>query len=144
LDRPAGVELIHPVARYVRENTDPSDTVLVWGFQPFINLMAQRDSSTGILSYPVLVESPYSDELNNRFLQDLIENRPVLIVDMVNPDNDTIPFIDPMMRETQSQRLKRFNPPENLEAVFEYIFANYHVETRINKVMVYRLNDSTP
>jgi hypothetical protein len=77
-------------------------------------------------------------------LQDLIENRPVLIVDMVNPDNDTIPFIDPVMRETQSQRLKRFNPPENLDAVFEYIFANYHVETRVNKVMVYRLNDSTP
>jgi hypothetical protein len=143
-DRPAGVELIHPVARYVRENTDPSDTILVWGFQPFINLMAQRDSATGILSYPVLVESPYSDELNNRFLQDLIENKPVLIVDMVNPDNDTIPFIDPVMRETQAQRLKRFNPPENLDAVFEYIFANYHVETRINRVMIYRLNDSTP
>jgi hypothetical protein len=143
-DRPAGVELVHPVARYVRENTDPSDTVLVWGFQPFINLMAQRDSATGILSYPVLVESPYSDELNDRFLQDLIEKRPVLIVDMVNPDNDTIPFIDPVMRETQAQRLKRFNPPENLDAVFEYIFANYHVETRINRVMIYRLNDPTP
>lgn len=143
-DRPAGVELIHPVARYVRENTKPSDRVLVWGFQPFINLMAQRDSATGILSYPVLVESPFSDKLNDRFLQDLIENKPVLIVDMVNPDNDTIPFIDPVMRETQSQRLKRFNPPENLDAVFEYIFANYHVETRISKVMIYRLNDSIP
>lgn len=143
-DRPAGVELIHPVARYVRENTNPSDTVLVWGFQPFINLMAQRDSSTGILSYPVLVESPYSNELNDKFLQDLIEKRPVLIVDMVNPDNDTIPFIDPVMRESQAQRLKRFNPPENLAAVFEYILENYHVETRVNKVMIYRLNDSTP
>lgn len=143
-DRSEGVEYIHPVARYVRENTDPSDTVLVWGFQPFINLMAERDSATGILSYPVLVESPYSEELNHKFLQDLIENRPVLIVDMVNPDNDTIPFIDPVMRETQSQRLKRFNPPENLDAVFEYIFANYHVETRVNKVLIYRLNDSIP
>jgi hypothetical protein len=143
-DRGAGIEYIHPVAQYIREKTNPSDTVLVWGFQPFINLMAHRDSSTGILSYPVLVESPFSDELNRRFLQDLIENRPVLIVDMVNRDNDTIPFIDPVMRETQSQRLRRFEPPANLDAVFEHIFENYHVEKRIGGVWVYRLNDSTP
>jgi hypothetical protein len=143
-DRAAGIEYIHPVAKYIRENTNPSDTVLVWGFQPYINLMARRDSPTGILSYPVLVESPFSDELNGRFLQDLIENRPVLIVDMVNPDNDTIPFIDPDMRETQSQRLKRFKPPANLDTVFKYIFENYHVEDRIGGVLIYRLNDSTP
>ena len=143
-DRSAGFEYIHPVASYVRENTSPSDTVLVWGFQPFINLMAERESATGILSYPVLVESPYSDELNGKFFQDLMENRPVLIVDMVNPDNDTIPHIDPMMRETQKRRLRRFNPPENLDTVFEYIFANYHVETQIDKVLIYRLNDSIP
>jgi hypothetical protein len=143
-NRAAGVEYIHPVAQYVREHTNPSDTVLVWGFQPFINLMARRDSATGILSYPVLVESPFSDELNGRFLQDLIKNKPVLIVDMVNPNNDTIPFIDPVMRETQAQRLKQFNPPPNLDAVFEYISKNYHLETRIDKVPIYRLNDSTP
>ena len=143
-DRGAGVEYIHPVARYVRDNTNPSDTVLVWGFQPYINLMARRDSSTGILSYPVLVDSPFSDNLNARFFQDLVENKPVLIVDMVNPDNDTIPFIDPVLREMQTQRLQLFHPPSNLDVVFDFIFKNYHIETEINKVIIYRLNVSVP
>lgn len=143
-DRGAGVEIVHPVAKFVRENTDSTDTVLVWGFQPYINLMARRDAPTGILSYPVLVDSPFSDELNARYLEDLIENKPELIVDMVNPDNDTIPFIDPVRREVQEQRLNRFHPPSNLDQVFDYIYNNYHVETNINQVVIYRLNTSTP
>lgn len=142
-DRSAGVEFVHPVAKYIRENTDPNDFVLAWGFQPYINLMAHRDSSTGVLSYPVLIESPYSDELNARFYQELLENKPALIVDMVNPDNDTIPLIDPVRREEQSQRLKRFNPPSNLDQVFDYIHSNYHVETEINNVVIYRLNSAS-
>jgi hypothetical protein len=140
-NRSAGVEFVHPVAKYVRDNTEPDERVLVWGFQPFINLMAHRESSTGILSYPVLIESPYSDKLNDRFYQELVQNKPVLIVDMVNPDNDTMPLIDPIRREEeQSVRLKRFNPPSNLDQVFEYIYDHYHVETDINGVVVYRLN----
>jgi len=142
INRGAGVEFVHPVARYIRENTDPDETVLVWGFQPFINLMAQRESSTGVLSYPVLIDSPYSDELNTRFYQELIENKPVLIVDMVNLDNDIIPFIDPVRREEQSQRLKWFVPPSNLDQVFDHIHKNYHVETEKNNVVIYRLSSA--
>jgi len=143
-DRSAGVEFVHPVAKYVRGNTEPDDRVLVWGFQPFINLMARRESSTGVLSYPVLIESPYSDKLNDRFYQELVENKPVLIVDMVNPDNDTMPLIDPVRREEeQSQRLKRFIPPSNLDQVFDYIYSNYRLETEINGVMIYRLVDAS-
>ena len=141
-NRSAGVEYVHPVARYVRDNTKPDERVLVWGFQPFINLMAHRQSSTGVLSYPVLIESPYSNELNDRFYRELVENKPVLIVDMVDPNNDTMPLIDPVRREQeQSQRLKSFDPPSNLDQVFDYIYNNYHVETQINKVVIYRLNE---
>jgi hypothetical protein len=142
-DRSAGVEFVHPVAKYVRDHTDPNDRVLVWGFQPYINLEAHRESSTGVLSYPVLIESPYSDALNARFYQELVENKPALIVDMVNPDNDTIPLIDPVRREAQAQRLENFVPPFNLNQVFEYIASNYHVETEVNQVMIYRRNDAS-
>jgi hypothetical protein len=143
-NRSGGVEYVHPVAKYVRENTEPDERVLVWGFQPFINLMANRESSTGILSYPVLIESPYSDKLNDRFYQELVENKPLLIVDMVNPDNDTMPLIDPVRREEeQAERLKRFNPPSNLDQVFDYIHSNYHVEAEINSVVIYRLNEES-
>jgi hypothetical protein len=61
---------------------------------------------------------------------------------MVNPDNDTIPFIDPVRREAQAQRLENFVPPSNLNQVFDYIANNYHVETEINQVMIYRRNDA--
>ena len=142
-DRSAGVEFVHPAAKYVRDKTEPNERVLVWGFQPFINLEAHRESSTGVLSYPVLVESPYSDELNARFYEELVENKPVLIVDMVNLDNDAIPFIDPVRREEQEQRLKSFNPPFNLDQVFDYIQSNYHVEKEINQIVIYRRNNTS-
>ncbi len=141
-DRGSGIELVHPVAKYIRDNTETTDTVLVWGTQPYINLLARRDSPTGILFYPQLAKSPFTDELNNRFYRDLVQNKPAFIVDMVNPDNDTIPFIDPVLRETQSQRLRRFNPPLNLDQVFDFIHSHYHVETQIAGVTIYRLNDT--
>ena len=75
--------------------------------------------------------------------QDLVENKPVLIVNMVNPDNDTISFIDPVRREEQAQRLKSFYPSSNLDQLFDHIHSNYHVETEINKVVIYRLNEGS-
>ena len=143
-DRSAGIELVHPVAKYIRDNTESTDTVLVWGTQPYINLLAYRDSPTGIIFYPVLARSPFTDELNARFYQDLVKNKPVLIVDMVNPDNDAIPFIDPVQREVQEQRLKRFDPPFNLDQVFDFIHSNYHVEDVVQGVTIYRLDSNTP
>ena len=139
-NRSSGIELIHPVAKYIRDNTLPSDTVLVWGSQPYINVMAQRDSPIGILFYPEIESSPFTDGLNAKYYQELVQNKPALIVDMVDPNNDTIPFIDPVQQATQEQRLKRFDPPSNLEQVFDFIYKNYHVETIINKVVIYRLN----
>ena len=143
-DRSTGIELVHPVAKYIRDNTESADTVLVWGTQPYINLLAYRDSPTGIIFYPVLARSPFTDELNARFYQDLVKNKPVLIVDMVNPDNDAIPFIDPVQREVQEQRLKRFDPPFNLDQVFDFIHSNYHVEDVVQGVTIYRLDSNTP
>jgi hypothetical protein len=142
-DQSANIEAIHPVARYISNNTEPSDTVLVWGTQPYINLLAHRDSPTGIVFYPEIARSPFTDELNARFYQDLVENKPVLIADMVNPDNDTIPFIDPVQREVQKQRLKRFDPPFNMDQVFDFIHSNYHLEKTIQGVAIYRLDSNT-
>ncbi len=142
-DRSMGIELIHPVAKYIRDNTEPTDTVLVWGTQPYINLLAHRDSPTGVIFYPELARSPFTDGLNTRFYQDLVENKPALIVDMVNPDNDTIPYIDPVQREVQEQRLKRFDPPSNMDQVFDFIHNNYHEEEVIQGVKIYRLNYNT-
>ena len=73
VNRGAGIEYIHPVARYIRGNTSPSDTVLVWGYHPAINLMAKRDSPTGVLLYPMLVDSPYTEEMNAQFLQNMLQ-----------------------------------------------------------------------
>jgi len=143
-DRSAGIELVHPVAKYIRDNTEPTDTVLVWGTQPYINLLSRRDSPTGVIFYPELAKSPFTDELNAQFYHDLVENKPALIVDMVNPDNDTIPYIDPVQREVQKQRLKRFDPPSNMDQVFDYIHSNYHEEQEIQGVKIYRLNNNTP
>ena len=143
-DRKGGIELVDPVAKYVREHTSPSDTVLVWGFQPYINVLAHRDSPTGMMSYPQFANSPITNELNSRFYEDLVKNKPALVVDMVNPNNDTIPFIDPAQRESQYPRLKSFDAPSNLDQVFNFIHSNYSVVTTINGTTIYQLNQTIP
>ena len=143
-NRSSGIELVHPVAKYVRDNTNPEETVLVWGTQPYINLLARRDSPTGILFYPQLADTPFTNNLNDKFYQDLVQNKPVLIVDMVTLNNDSMPFIDPMRRAEQESRLKMFTPPSNLELVFNFIHQNYHLETIVGGVPIYRINENTP
>jgi len=142
-DRSSGVEYNDPVVKYIREHTDPTDTVLVWGAQPYINFMAHRDAPTGILFYPLLAPSPFTDQLNSRFLNDLEQKKPKLIVDKVDPNNDAIPFIDPSQLVSQTQKLKGFSAPSNLNTVFNFIHSNYHMETKIQQIVIYRLNDSS-
>jgi hypothetical protein len=72
------------VARYVRENSSPSDRILVLGSEPQIYFYAGRRSATGhIYMYPLMEEQPYAETMQAGMLAEITANRPrfVILVD---------------------------------------------------------------
>ena len=143
-DRSAGIQLIEPIADYIRDNTDPNDTVLVWGGQAGINFMAQRDSPVAQIWYPLFVDSPISPKLVDGFLHDINQNKPELIVasDVAYPAD--IPPIDAPHRDVQvSHDYWISRDTAKLDQFFVFFDANYTLETVVNDYRVYRLNGVT-
>jgi len=140
-DRSAGIQMIHPIADYIRANTDPDDTVLVWGGQSGINFMAQRDSPVAQIWYPLYVDSPVTPKLVDGFLHDVSENKPELIIADEFHSPSEIPPIDASHRDIQlsnDQWISRNTA--KLDQFFSFFDANYTFETVVDKLVVYRLN----
>jgi hypothetical protein len=132
------IERRSPYAVYVRNHTRPGEYVLFWAHLPGENFMADREAPYSTLPYPTLVESDITKKLNDDFLQDILRNPPVLIVDMGRQDPLSL---DPQKREEQRKQGIGWNfPPDNLEEVFSFIENNYFlVDTRQGR-SIYRLN----
>jgi hypothetical protein len=141
-DRQAGVEKIPPVATYVRNHTDPGVTVLVWGGQAGLNFQSRRDSPTAYLYYPLYVESPFTQRMEDQYLVDLENHPPELIIDAYSAAPDELLSLDPQIRASQIARgvMGQVHRPGNLNEVFDYIQSNYHLETIIGEYAVYRYN----
>lgn len=60
-------EFREPAAKVIRDLTDDSDKVLVFGGQAGLNVMAQRDSIKGALFYPAINNSRIGTEVQNNF-----------------------------------------------------------------------------
>jgi hypothetical protein len=139
-ERQKGIELDHPVAAWLRANTQPGDKVLVWGARLAFNVMARRDSPSAILFYPLLVNSPVSPGLADRFYADLQRNKPAVIVDTYAINQDLLPALDPAIRREQ-QKSGQLWPslPTNIDSVYAFIADNYRLETTIGGYQIYRL-----
>ena len=142
-ERSDGIELEDDwVVKYVRNKTKPDDKVLIWGIQPKINFLSDREAPSSINIYPLIAESPFTNVLNERFYTELVENKPTLIVDMA--EKTEIPFIDPTRRKDTDNLRKSFTPPHNIEQVFDFILSNYHIEKKVKDVTIYRINENVP
>jgi hypothetical protein len=129
------------ISGYVENNTQPGDLVLFWGGFPAENLMAHRTAPTVFITYPLLIESNVSEQFSSQFLVDLTRNRPVMIVDL---DQTRVLSLDPQKRAAQLAANRQLpDLPVNIIQVFEYINANYHVETVFRNATVYRLNGTS-
>jgi len=138
--RSAGVEMISPLANYVRQNTRPEDTVLEWGINRAINFLARRDAPTAYVYYPLLVESAFSNRIADNFYQDLIKKKPMYIIDNYARNPDNILSIDPVIRAGQISAGKgQQYTAENITAVFAFIENNYFLEKTIDKALIFKL-----
>lgn len=142
-DRAQGIDQIAPVAEYIREHTDPSDTVLVWSSRPGINFMAQRISPTAYFGYPAYVHPNYMSKYEAIFLNDIMTDPPQLIVDSSLLEFRFLPSLDAVTREQQirENKKKTLFQPDEIETFFQFVKTHYHIETQVDQYVIYRLNE---
>jgi hypothetical protein len=141
-DRRLGIENTPPIAQYVRNNTDPGDRVLVWGGQMGINLMSHRDSPTASIIYPLYVDSPFTAKMEARFLSDIENQPPAMIIDAYIHDPDNVLSLNPDVRSAQiaAGKGEDYQPP-NLAQVFDFIQSHYKLEVVIGDYSVYKFHN---
>ena len=125
------------VARYVKNHTASDEMVYFWGGFPGENFMSQRDSPTPYLYYPLYLDSDLSDEINNAFLEDLMTQPPVLIIDMNY--QRALSFVPDTRVAQLSSGVDFPYLPKNLYKVYDFIEENYYLESTIGSKKVYRL-----
>ena len=133
-------ELRSPIAVYVDNHTNPGEYVLFWATNPGEYFMARRNAPNAALFYPYLVGSEVADQLNEDYLEGIIRNKPVLIVDL---GRLSVPSLDPAKREEQKKiGVYPADPQKNLDEVLKFIEENYYLEAVVKEKEVYRLNGS--
>lgn len=137
--RQQGIEIDHPVAAYIRQHTQPQDTVLVWGARLAFNVLSRRESPSAWLFYPLLADTPLTRRMADGFYADLIAHPPLLIVDTALINQDLVPSLDPVIRREQFQSGKLWPTlPENIQDVLEFIDQNYELTATIQNYPIYR------
>jgi len=115
----------HEVVGYIRSSTIKSDYVLMWGAETNINFLTHRQSPTRFTyQYPLYTRGYHNAEMIEQFLQDIVVNRPTLIID-ASPSSRIIPPIDPIRRERWTPPSDHYGLLPEMHDVFEYIASNY-------------------
>lgn len=83
------------IARYLKQNTKPSDTIAVLGSEPEIYFLAQRHSASGyIYTYAFTEPQPLAARMRHEFISEIEAARPAYVV-FVNLSTSWISVIYP-------------------------------------------------
>jgi 4-amino-4-deoxy-L-arabinose transferase-like glycosyltransferase len=117
---------LEPAIVYTLQNSTENDYIFVWGdMEPMVNFHSQRKSpSRFAFIYPLYIERWVTEEIIVGFLDDLIENKPVIIFDTQRIDYPVFQF---------SMSSDQINNKLNL------IRSNYELVGEVNQWNVYKL-----
>lgn len=123
-------DLSYNTIEYIKNTTNTSDYVLMWGAETRINFVTRRQSPTRfVYQYPLYTQGYQSKEMIKEFLNDIKFNKPILIIDS-SPSNPTIPPINRSARNKWIGKGEYGQPwgllPE-MDYVFEYIDTHYEL-----------------
>ena len=70
-----------PIAKYLRQHTAPTDTIMVFGSEPEIYFYAHRHSASGfIYTYSLVADQAYWPAMQKQMMQEVEANRPAYVV----------------------------------------------------------------
>jgi hypothetical protein len=122
------------VAAWVKGQTAPDDSILVWGFEPAIYWLAQRKPATRFI-YDVPQRTAWQRRISQqRFMQDVIRNRPVVVIVQ---HADIIPAVTGGMGDSAAD-LSEFQP------FADWLGANYHPAGYRFNFEYFRLRSTIP
>lgn len=108
-------------AEYIEANTDPDETVLVWGASSAYNFQSKRLSPTQYhYAYALIVPGYTTDEQIQEVVDDLITKQPPLIIDDARSTPWRVPPLDQEWRESWWRRGGRRDLP-NLEPLYQFV-----------------------
>jgi hypothetical protein len=116
------------VATYLRAQTQPGDTIFIWGYDPLLFVQTGRDSPSRFLSFLPLMSLWTPPRWHNEFVDDLERARPAYIVVQ---RNENAPWITG----------HRIEPPEFIPLIPRFqslLEREYEVDRRIEDYTLYR------
>jgi hypothetical protein len=123
------------VANYLAQNSEETDTALIWGAATVINFLSDRESPTRYsYQYPVYLNSPLQPEIMRTIIDDLQASPPLYIVDTLDVDT---PFIQ---NDSMADCLQK-NPSgdgEDLSAILNFVCSNYRLDQQIGGMAIYK------
>ncbi len=130
------------VIEFIQTRTKQDDRLLLWGAETRINLVTGRKSpSKYAYQWPLYRVGYVNDSHVDRFLSDIRENKPVLIIDTKNGNFASLDSVK-RKRWLKNYRSPYHQMPESMNAVIHYIHSHY---SKVDTVLspdwdIYRLN----
>jgi len=124
---------ITDVAQYIKKNTAKEDSILVWGFDPLVYLLSDRQAPTRFF-FSAPLSASFNSKRNDwkqEFLNDIRNARPCYIVVVVN-DMLKNKFMANVKKDSLSL-LREFPDFSN------FLEQNYVLENKIGDFFLYRL-----
>ena len=121
-NKPADSELASRIA----DATTSDDSVLIWGAESITNFESQRRSPTRfVYQYPLYTEGYADERLIEEFLEEIIKNKPRLIIDSRNPLTPLYNFgiTSPQIEESINTLRTHYQFREGFETwtIYEYV-----------------------
>ena len=124
-------------AELVKQATDASDTILVWGAQTRIHLLAERDSPTRFFyQYPLLKPGYANEDNRGEFISDVISARPAMIIDT---RNGRLPPLDEADRANWQPKPRYEHDPTAFQELFDFVESEYRLVERDEDWFRYRV-----
>ena len=124
------------VAEYVRRETDPGDSILVWGFAPQLYLFSGRDAPTRHFHQNALFVPSYLDSTLDEIISDVKDEEPALIIDT---RMGGLPPLDSEERVGwESPHIKSVRSPDLLNPFFDLLNQEYELLDDIDGFAIYR------
>ena len=130
-------DLRYQFADRIRQTTSPGDTVLVWGFQPLVHLVAERDSPTRYFyQFPLMMPGYTSRALIDGFTQDVRAKVPAAILDQ---RDHRLPPLDHTARSQWRGAPRYLDDATLFDALFDFVDENYEAVEKRSDWVLYAL-----
>ena len=122
----------------IRLLTKPGNRILVWGYDPRIYLLSDRNAATRFIHQNLLVtQSPINQSVRNEFYAEIRENVPALIVDIRHPRFPPLARAD---RADWRPAHRYIHDPNIHTPFFDFVEANYTLVEIYENYLIYMLS----